>query len=135
MSTKAGWAFVVAAAMVLSGAGRAEAVPSPPKEYTITVDGTALQPPDYWHIPGVTPEMASDPEMSGALRTMEKKAFQFRPGTYTYGTWTFSFQFTVTQDGHVEFAKTLDQCVEGRGTQTLKVNCRRTYPYGGQRDY
>ena len=121
--------------MVLSGAGSAEAVPSPPKEYAITVDGTALQPPDYWHIPGVTPEMASDPEMAGTFRTIEKKAFQLRPGTYTYGTWTFSFQFTVTQDGHLEFAPTLDQCVEGRGTQTLKVNCRRTYPYGGQRDY
>ena len=95
-----------------------------------------MDPPTFWQVPGVTPEMATnDPDSTDALRTEEKKALQLKPGNYWYGTWTFSFQFTVTQDGQLDFPTTLDQCIKGRGTQTLQVNCRRTYPYGGQREY
>ena len=32
-------------------------------------------------------------------------------------------------------ASSLDQCVTGRGTQTLTVRCSQTQPYSGQRDY
>ncbi len=120
----------------LDPAAVVHAVPSTPKDYVITFDATALEPPTFWQVPGVTPEMATyDPDSTDALRTEVKKELRLKPGNYWYGTFTFSFQFTVTQDGRLDFAKTLDQCVEGRGTQTLRVNCRRMYPYGGQRDY
>ena len=120
----------------LGSVGSANAVPVPPKQHTITFDATALEPPTFWQVPGVTPEIATnDPDSTDALRTEEKTELQLKPGNYWYGTWTFSFQFTVTQDGHVDYSKTLDQCIQGRGTQTLRVNCRRMYPYGGQPDY
>lgn len=110
--------------------------PTPPKEYAIVFDATALDPSTFWQVPGVTPEIATlDPDSTDALRTEEKKELRLKPGNYWYGTWTFSFQFTVTQDGRLDYSKSLDQCIEGRGTQTLKVNCRRMYPYGGKRDY
>ncbi len=114
----------------------AESAQPPTKEYPIVFDATGMEPPTFWQVPGVTPQMASnDPDSTDAYRTEQKRQLLLKPGTYTYGTWTFSFQFTVTQDGRVDYSKTLDQCVEGRGTQTLRVNCRRMYPYGGQRDY
>lgn len=120
----------------LIGGHLAGAAPTLPKEFAIGFDATGLQPPTFWQVPGVTPEMATlDPDSTDALRTEVKQELTMKPGTYWYGTFTFSFQFTVTQDGHVDFAKTLDQCVGGRGTQTLIVTCRRTFPYGGQRDY
>ena len=37
-------------------------------------------------------------------------------------------------NGTLDFSKSLDQCVEGRGTRTLVVLCKRTYPHSGQRD-
>lgn len=118
----------------LSGVGLAAAPPS--KEFTILFDASKLQPPTFWQVPGHTPEMATnDPDSTDALRTEHPKELQLKPGSYWYGTWTFSFRFTVTQDGQVDYSKTLDQCVEGRGTQTLRINCRRMYPYGGQREY
>jgi hypothetical protein len=40
----------------------------------------------------------------------------------------------VNLNGTLDFSKSLDQCVEGRGTQTLVVLCKRMYPHGGQRD-
>jgi len=40
----------------------------------------------------------------------------------------------VNLNGTLDFSKSLDQCVEGRGTQTLMVLCKRMYPHGGQRD-
>ena len=116
--------------------GLAGAAPTPPKEFTILFDATGLEPPTFWQVPGVTPEMATlDPDSTDALRTEVKQQLTMKPGTYWYGTFTFSFQFTVTRDGRVDYPKTLDQCVGGRGTQTLIVTCRRTFPYGGQRDY
>lgn len=116
--------------------GTVMAAPPPAKEFTILFDASKLEPPTFWQVPGHTPEMATnDPDSTDALRTEHPKELQLKPGSYWYGTWTFSFRFTVTQDGRLDYAKTLDQCVEGRGTQTLRVNCRRMYPYGGQREY
>ncbi len=106
------------------------------KEYPIIVDATALYPPTRWQVPGVTPMiMTLDPDTSDAYRTTERKELKLKPGKYRFGTFTFDFPFTVTLDGVLEFSQTLDQCVEGRGTQTLTVRCTRTVPYGGQRDW
>ncbi|MGQ0810526.1 MAG: hypothetical protein ACT4OO_04795 [Nitrospiraceae bacterium] len=106
------------------------------KEHQITVDATALNPPTWWQVPGVTPMiMTMDPETSDAYRTTDQKELALKPGKYRFGTYTFDFPFAVTLDGVLEFAQSLDQCVGGRGTHTLTVRCTRTVPHGGQRDY
>jgi hypothetical protein len=106
------------------------------KEFPITFDATSLEPPSLWQIPGVTEAIATlDPESTEALRTAEVTELRLKPGTYSYSTFTFSFPFVVKQDGTLEFEKKYDQCVSGRGTRTLLVKCKRTQPYGGQRDY
>ena len=74
-----------------------------------TNDATTINPQTWSQVPGVTPDK--------------------------FGSFTFDFPFAVNLEGKLEFAKSLDQCVEGRGTQTLTIRCSRTYPYGGQRDY
>lgn len=108
----------------------------PTKEYTITVDATALHPPSRWYVPGVTPIIWSlDPDSTEAFRTTEIHELKLKPGSYRFGTFTFDFPFTVTLEGVLDFAPSLDQCVSGRGTQTLIVRCSRTQPYGGQPDY
>jgi hypothetical protein len=105
------------------------------REHAIVFDATALTPPTWWQVPGVTPMiMTLDPESSDAYRTTDRRELKLKPGQYKFGTFTFDFPFTVSLDGKVDFAKSLDQCVEGRGTQTLTVRCSRTYPYGGKRD-
>lgn len=104
--------------------------------YTITVDATALTPPTWWQVPGVTPLVSSlDPDSTEAFRTTSPQDLKVKPGTYRFGTFTFDFQFMVTPEGVLDFAPSLDQCVEGRGTRTLKVRCSQTQPYGGQREY
>jgi hypothetical protein len=105
------------------------------REHAITFDATALTPPTWWQVPGVTPMiMTMDPESSDAYRTTDRRELKLKPGQYKFGTFTFDFPFMISLDGKVDFAKSLDQCVEGRGTQTLTVRCSRTYPYGGKRD-
>jgi hypothetical protein len=105
------------------------------REHAIVFDATALIPPTWWQVPGVTPMiMTMDPESSDAYRTTDRRELKLKPGQYKFGTFTFDFPFTISLDGKVDFAKSLDQCVEGRGTQTLTVRCSRTYPYGGKRD-
>ena len=116
----------------------AEAAPPAPysKEYAITVDATALTPPTWWYVPGVTPIIWSlDPDNTEALQTTAPHELKLKPGSYRFGTFTFDFPFTVTLEGVLDFATSLDQCVSGRGTQTLTVRCSRTQPYGGTRDY
>lgn len=106
------------------------------KEYEIKVDPTTLTPPTRWHVPGVTPIIASlDPEYTDAYSTTEQKVVKLKPGKYRFGTFTFDFPFVITLDGVIDFAPSLDQCVDGRGTRTLTVRCSRTQPYGGQPEY
>src|SRR5256886_249631 len=106
------------------------------REHAITIDATALNPPTRWHVPGVTPIIWSmDPAYTEALRTTEPRELRLQPGTYRFGTFTFDFPFKVTLEGVLEFASSLDQCVTGRGTQTLTVRCSQPQPYSGQRDY
>ena len=116
------------------------AAAGPPAAYTqehaITIDATTIDPQSWWQVPGITPSIyASDPESMDAYKTTESRALKLKPGKYKFGTFTFDFPFTVNLDGKLEYAHSLDQCVEGRETQTLIIRCSRTYPYGGQRDY
>ncbi|MDH4185426.1 MAG: hypothetical protein OEV08_00390 [Nitrospira sp.] len=105
------------------------------QEHVITIDATTITPQTWWHVPGVTPSIQdSDPESMDAYKTTKPRALKLKPGKYKFISFTFDFPFTVNLEGKLEFAKSLDQCVEGRGTQTLMIRCSRTYPYGGQRD-
>jgi hypothetical protein len=115
-----------------------EAAPPPSytKEHAIMIDPTVLDPPSWWYVPGVTPSIYnSDPDSLDAFKTTDKRTLALKPGKYKFISFTFDFPFSVNLDGTLEFAPSLDQCVEGRGTQTLIVRCKRTYPYGGQPDY
>lgn len=112
----------------------------PPAAYTteheITIDATAIDPPSWWQVPGVTPSIyASDPESMDAYKTTDARPLSLKPGKYKFASFTFDFPFTVNLEGKLEYASSLDQCVAGRGTQKLVVKCKRTYPHGGQRDY
>lgn len=112
----------------------------PPAAYTtehpITIDATVLDPPSWWQVPGITPSIYnSDPESMDAYKTTDKRTLALKPGKYKFVSFTFDFPFSVNLEGKIEFAPSLDQCVEGRGTQTLLVRCKRTYPHGGQPDY
>ena len=132
------WIVAVTCGLVLGPSGRLQAAGPPPaygKEHTITIDPTPLVPQSWWQVPGVTPPLwVLDPETSDAYRTTETRELKLKPGQYKFISFTFDFPFTVSLDGKLEYSKSLDQCVEGRGTQTLVVRCKRTYPHGGQRD-
>ena len=105
------------------------------QEHVITVDATKINPQTWWYVPGVTPLIqASDPESMDAHRTTESRALKLKPGKYKFISFTFDFPFAVNLEGKLDIAQSLDQCVEGRGTQTLTIRCSRTYPHGGQRD-
>jgi len=106
------------------------------QEHTIIIDATTINPQSWWQVPGITPSIyASDPESMDAYKTTESRALKLKPGKYKFGSFTFDFPFMVNLEGKLEFAQSLDQCVEGRGTQILTIRCSRTYPHGGQRDY
>ena len=125
--------LVVAASFGSAGAGPP---PAHMKEYAITIDATTLHPPTRWQVPGVTPMiMTMDPDSTEAYATTERRALKLKPGSYKFGTFTFDFPFTITLEGKLDFAPSLDQCVSGRGTQMLTVTCSRTHPYGGKREY
>ena len=94
------------------------------REHGITIDATKLVPASWWQVPGVTPSIwNSDPESLDAPKTSELRELRLKPGKYKFISFTFDFPFTVTLNGTLDFSKSLDQCVEGRGTQTLMVLC------------
>jgi hypothetical protein len=112
-----------------------EPPPAHLREHAITIDATNLVPPSWWQVPGVTPSIwASDPESLDAPKTSERRELRLKPGKYKFVSFTFDFPFVVTRDGMLEFSTSLDQCIDGRGTRTLTVRCKRTYPHGGERD-
>jgi hypothetical protein len=118
-----------------AGAGLAGPPPAHLKEHAITIDATKLVPASWWQVPGVTPSIYnSDPDSLDAPKTSERRELGLKPGKYKFISFTFDFPFVVNLEGNLEFAKSLDQCIEGRGTQTLVVRCTRIYPYGGERD-
>lgn len=136
------WSVVFAGAAMLgllTGAWPSGVQAGPPpahlKEHPITIDATLLVPASWWQVPGVTPSIYhSDPDSLDAPKTSERRELQLKPGKYKFISFTFDFPFVVNLSGTLEFSKALDQCVEGRGTQTLVIKCKRTYPHGGQRD-
>ena len=106
------------------------------REFTIQVDPTALHPPTWWHVPGVTPLIwTMDPISAKAHRTTEAQQVLLKPGEYRFGTYTFDFAFKVTLSGTLDYAKNLDQCVDGRGSQKLTIRCSHTQPYPQEPDY
>ncbi|HBP86236.1 MAG TPA: hypothetical protein DD706_00900 [Nitrospiraceae bacterium] len=106
------------------------------REFPITVNPGALAPPTWWHVPGITPLIwTKDPISSDAYKTSESKTLNLKPGEYRFGTFTFDFLFKVTLSGTLEFSPTLDQCVDGRGTQVLTIRCSHTQPYPQEPDY
>jgi hypothetical protein len=123
-------------AVAMGAVATAEASQSARPGYTITIDPTALVSQSWWQVPGATPSIwTSDPETSDAYRTSEVRQLSLQPGAYKFVSFTFDFPFTVTAEGTIEFSHALDQCVEGRGTRTLIINCKRTYPHGGKPEY
>ena len=130
-----GLIMVLAAVSMGSAQHSASAATQRPqaKEHPITVDATALNPPTWWYVPGVTPLIWSlDPDSTEAMKTTERHELQLKPGAYRFGTFTFDFPFTVTLDGKLDYSDALDQCVSGRGTKELTIRCSKTQPYGGQ---
>ena len=104
--------------------------------HPITIDATSIVSQSWWYVPGITPSIwMSDPETSDAYRTTEPRVLQLKPDHYKFISFTFDFPFEVTLKGTVAYAQYLNQCVEGRGTPTLIVRCKRTYPHGGKPDY
>ena len=128
-----GW---LAWSAVIGFAAVTESRETPATPYPITIDATSIVSQSWWTVPGITPSIwTSDPETSDAYRTSEPRVLQLPPGRYKFISFTFNFPFEVTQEGAVEFSSSPDQCVGGRGTHTLVVRCKRTYPHGGQPDY
>jgi hypothetical protein len=106
------------------------------REFSIIVDPSALNPPTWWHVPGITPLIwTKDPINMDAYKTTQVEELKLKPGEYRFGTFTFDFLFNVTLSGTLEFAKTLDQCVNGRGSNTLTIHCSHTQPYPQDPDY
>jgi hypothetical protein len=94
------------------------------REFSITVDPSALNPPTWWHVPNMD-----------AYKTTQVKELKLKPGEYRFGTFTFDFLFKVTLEGTLEFSKTLDQCVNGRNSAVLAIHCSHTQPYPQDPDY
>ena len=114
----------------------AESRETPATLYPITIDATSIVSQSWWQVPGVTPSIwTSDIETSDAYRTTDLRVLQLQPGQYKFISFTFDFPFEITAEGTVAYAPSLDQCVEGRGTPTLIVRCKQTYPHGGQPEY
>ena len=106
------------------------------REHVVTIDPTALDPPTWWHVPGVTPLIwTKDPLTYESYRTTEVHDIKLKPGEYRFGTFTFDFLFRVTLDGQLEFDDSLAQCVKGQGTNKLVIACSHTQPYKQERDY
>ncbi len=126
----------VALSAVIGFVAVTESRERPAMLYPITIDATSIVSQSWWTVPGITPSIwTSDPETSDAYRTSEPRVLQLKPGHYKFISFTFDFPFEVTPEGMVAYASSLNQCVEGRGTATLIVRCKRTYPHGGQPEY
>jgi hypothetical protein len=137
------WSSVMLSGLLLglvavAPAAGAEDASVPPhlREHAIAIDAAQLYPPTWWHVPGITPIIWSlDPESTEAFRTTDPHQLVLKPGSYRFGTFTFDFPFQVTSDGVLDFAPSLEQCVSGRGTQTLIVRCSQTQPFARQPEY
>lgn len=137
---RAPWVGLVLFLLVAWGNGQNATAQEPvnplTRDFTITIDPSALEPPTWWHVPGVTPLIwTMDPAMSDAYRTTEVKTLTLKPGEYRFGTFTFDFAFQVTLEGTLKFSPKLSQCVKGQGTNVLTILCSHTQPYKQSPDY
>jgi len=57
------------------------------------------------------------------MMTNKIATIQLKPGRYMLMTTAFSFEFIVNLDGKLDYHKSLDKCLEGRGATTLVVKC------------
>ncbi len=129
---------LVSASWMLAGSTALASEPTNPllREFAIHVDPSALHPPTKWQVPGITPLISiMDPVSTVAFSTEDPKELKLKPGKYQFGTYTFSFFFNVTLTGALEYDKSLDQCVQGRGKQRLVITCSHTQPYPQDPDY
>jgi hypothetical protein len=94
------------------------------QEHPITIDATALTPPKVWSVPGATEPLQS---LTGNM-TNEVKTLKLRPGRYTFTTTSLSFEFTVDLEGKLDYSKSHESCLQGRGTRKLTVSCRFIMP-------
>lgn len=120
-------ALVLAAGMAFAAPAVDSAPPTHPlkQEHPIVVDAREILPPIAWSVPGVTEPLQS---VHDRMMTDKVTTLKLRPGKYNFMTTIFSFEFTVNLDGKLDYMKTIDGCVGGRGMATLQVKCRKMQP-------
>ena len=120
-------AVVIAAALAFAAPAADQTPPTHPlaQEHPIVFDATGITPSMPWSIPGVTEPVQS---VRDRMVTDKVSTLKLRPGRYIFMTTIFSFEFTVNLDGKLDYMKSLGRCVEGRGTSTLLVTCRKMQP-------
>jgi hypothetical protein len=119
--------MVLLAGMVFAAPAADQAPPKHPlaQEHPIVVDARGIIPPIAWSVPGVTEPIQS---VHDRMVTDKVTTLKLRPGKYIFMTTIFSFEFTVNLDGKLDYMKTIDGCVGGRGTSMLMVKCRKMQP-------
>ena len=90
------------------------------QEHPIVIDATAIVPPRVWSVPGITEPLQS---VRDRMITNKVATIKLKPGRYMFMTTAFSFEFIVNLDGKLDYHKSLDKCLEGRGATTLMVKC------------
>lgn len=122
-----GGAVMIAVGLAFAAPAAAQAPPKHPlaQEHPIVVDARGILPPIAWSVPGVTEPVQS---VRDRMMTDKVTTLNLRPGKYIFMTTIFSFEFTVSLDGKLDYMKTIDGCVGGRGTTTLLVKCRKMQP-------
>jgi hypothetical protein len=120
-------AMALSAGLALAAPAADQAPPTHPlkQEHPIVVDARGIIPPIAWSVPGVTEPVQS---VHDRMVTDKVTTLKLRPGKYIFMTTIFSFEFTVNLDGKLDYMKTIDGCVGGRGTGTLIVKCRKMQP-------
>ena len=120
-------AMVLSAGLALAAPAAEQAPPTHPlkQAHPIVVDARGITPPMPWSIPGVTEPVQS---VHDRMATDKVTTLKLRPGKYIFMTTIFSFEFTVNLDAKLDYMKTIDGCVGGRGTSTLLVKCRKMQP-------
>lgn len=120
-------AVMISAALAFAAPAADQAPPKHPlaQAHPIVVDAKEILPPIAWSVPGVTEPLQS---VRDRMMTDKVATLQLRPGKYNFMTTIFSFEFTVSLDGKLDYMKTIDGCVGGRGTATLQVKCRKMQP-------
>ena len=120
-------AVVIAAGLAFAAPATEQAPSKHPlaQEHPIVFDAMGINPPMPWSVPGVTEPVQS---VRDRMVTDKVTTLKLRPGRYIFMTTIFSFEFTVNLDGKLDYMKTIDGCVGGRGTATLLVKCRKMQP-------